>query len=281
MGICQTRASGSNYSYDAQAYTHKRTLHKHTQIACLAKSSYLYATVGLLTTEDTLASSSSLPHPPMSTALLLPLFPLWFFLYFPFFFFAELQEALLFSDTGEQFIKQRQHQKLTQTSFFCPFLPENTVCSSSPLILRFSALAQCVFICDCVCMCVCVCKLSTEHKDLQWHQTHSHCVLCLHSPERCSVFRASATPPHPYTHTLTHTQPLSLSHRAPVISKWPQQCQHTQTGYSVDQNMQTTEMYLTLTKMLYWRIQIILSLLTKQKFSLCQGSMNDYISGPV
>lgn len=103
------------------------TSRRQALIPCLAKCSYLHATVGPLTTKDTLASffhSTAPLHPPPSYVCLST--PRFFFVCF-----VESQEALLFSDARERFIKQKT---ISETDFHLP-LP---VCSSSPL--AFSSL---------------------------------------------------------------------------------------------------------------------------------------------
>ena len=119
----------------------------------------------------------SVHHPPSSVPL-----PLWFLFVFV---ALNCRKRCSFLERREQFIEQRRHQKLTLSPlpvwkygppFFIPVCPP-VLC---PCLV-------CVFICMCVRVCVHVCKLSTEHKELQWHQAHSHCVLCLRSPMRCSV----------------------------------------------------------------------------------------------
>lgn len=90
--------------------------HTHTQSAHLCSISYLHATVALLTADETLAPFHTPPHfvpPPL-------FFPSLIFLCI---YYSELQEALLFSADGEQFIKQRGHQKLTPQASRSLFYP--------------------------------------------------------------------------------------------------------------------------------------------------------------
>lgn len=100
-----------NYSY-----TRCPNIHTHTLSAHLCSISYLHATVALLTADETLAPFHTPPRfvpPPL-------LFPSLIFLCI---YYSELQEALLFSADGEQFIKQRGHQKLTPQASRSLFYP--------------------------------------------------------------------------------------------------------------------------------------------------------------
>lgn len=133
-------------------------------------SSWCCTTVALLTTNKTLASPPPFSPPPSSASLSL-------------FLLCWIEGSIAPSKRGGRAVyktKTTTEMDATRLSAFSvPFpsvtLSKNITCTSSLLPLGFYSYT-----------CVCVCKLSKLHKELQWHQTGSHRVLCLRSPRRWS-----------------------------------------------------------------------------------------------
>lgn len=147
------------HTHDAQTYTHTHTvctLMQHLIFACYSSP--------FDSRRDTCSFSYSTPlcPPPL-------FFPSLIFLCI---YYSELQEALLFSADGEQFIKQRGHQKLTPQASRSLFLSPSSLKIQSGLHPRLVyppiLWLFCVFVCMCIfiCVCLCACKLSRAHKDL-------------------------------------------------------------------------------------------------------------------
>lgn len=166
------------HTHDAQTYT-------HTQSAHLCSISYLHATVALLTADETLAPFHTPPHfvPP-------PLFSLFdFSLYL----LQWIAGSIALFSRRRAVYKTKRTSETDSASLSLSFLSPSSLKIQSGLHPRLVyppiLWLFCVFVCMCIfiCVCLCACKLSRAHKDLHWHQTHSHSVLCLRSPKRCSV----------------------------------------------------------------------------------------------
>ncbi len=206
-----------NYSYtrcsDTHTHTHAHThtwTHpcRHTLIACLAKSSYLHATVALLTTEDTLASFSKLRPPsrplpaPPSTTTLLRLFSSLIFLCCS---SCWIAGSVALFRRGRAVYKTKTTPEIDCTNLFS-FAPS---CLPYWKYSRFFIPICPPILCPCsVCLylhvCVCVC-VQTQHRAQRPAVTSDSFTLCplstLTREVLCLKGLCYASSPLPHTHT--------------------------------------------------------------------------------